>query len=135
MKRRIKVVCGVFWKGDPGSPEIALFKRSEPVQEFEFPGGKIELGESPKQALVRELDEELGVLTKVGSLVGRNTHEYENLIIDIESYLIHPADHRFELREHLEMQWVTEKTWNKLPIVAADLPLIQLAFEKIKNPD
>lgn len=135
MKRRIKVVCGVFWKGSAQAPEIALFKRSEPVQEFEFPGGKIELGESPKQALVRELEEELGVLTKVGPLVGRNTHEYDNLIVDIESYLINPADHQFDLREHLEMRWVSESQWKGLTVVAADLPLIQLAFEKIKNPD
>lgn len=134
MKRRIKVVCGVFWRGKPSAPEVALFKRAEPVKEFEFPGGKIELGESPKQALIRELEEELGVLTKVGPLVGKNTHEYENLIVDIESYLINPADHQFDLREHLEMVWVTESTWQSVKVVAADLPLIQLAFEKIKNP-
>lgn len=133
MKRRIKVVCGVFWKGSRNAPEIALFKRSEPVQEFEFPGGKIEPGESPKQALIRELEEELGVLTKVGDLVGKNTHEYENLIVDIESFLVNPGPHHFDLREHLEMKWVTEDSWSSLKIVEADLPLIELAFEKIKK--
>lgn len=133
MKRRIKVVCGVFWKGLKENPEIGLFKRSEPVQEFEFPGGKIEPGESPKQALIRELEEELGVVTKVGVLVGKNTHEYENLIIDIEAYLVNSGPHQFELREHLEMRWVNESNWKAIKIVEADLPLIRLAFEKIKK--
>jgi 8-oxo-dGTP diphosphatase len=133
VKRTIKVVCGVFWKGSNHSPEIALFKRAEPVQEFEFPGGKIEPGESPKQALIRELEEELGILTKVGILIGKNTHEYEQIIVDIESYLINPGNHQFQLREHLEMRWVTESDWQSLKVVEADLPLIQLAFEKIKK--
>lgn len=133
MKRRIQVVCGVFSRLQEGVPEVALFMRSEPVQEYEFPGGKIELGESPQQALQRELEEELGVLTKVGDLIGKNTHEYENLIVDIQAFMIKPGSFNFQMREHLGMVWVTTETWTNHKIVAADLPLIPMVFDRIKG--
>jgi mutator protein MutT len=126
-KKEIAVVCGVFYRRKNGIDELALFERTEPVFEFEFPGGKIDTGESEREALIRELDEELGVRVQVRDLIGRNDHAYERVIVSLAAYWVE-TDQAFQLREHRSLVWVSANNWRDLAVAGADHLLLEKAF-------
>ena len=73
---------------------------------WEFPGGKLEAGETPEGCLKRELAEEFGVRAEVGRFIGSVDADAEGLSIRLQAYeAVHRAG-EFELREHDEIRWV-----------------------------
>jgi 8-oxo-dGTP diphosphatase len=81
----IKVVCGIIWKD--GLLFIARRKAGKALAGFwEFPGGKLEKYEAPETALVRELEEELGMQVEVLDFFGSSVHAYETLSIKLIAY-------------------------------------------------
>ena len=68
---------------------VARRKTGKHLEGFwEFPGGKIEEGESPENSLQRELQEEFGVTVEVGAFLGENTHDYGSAIIRLRAYRV-----------------------------------------------
>lgn len=130
MKPQIQVVCGILHRQTSNGLELALFERKEPKREFEFPGGKIEPGESPIQALRRELQEELNVQVKVGAEVGKTTFEYTRVMIHLIAYWVEADHFNFILTDHHEWRWVNAQTWRNLKIAGPDIPLLEKLFEK-----
>lgn len=102
---------------------------------WEFPGGKIEQGETPEAALARELQEELGVVLEKCVELGRNRHKYaskpEELEIHFYAAAIKPgkiAPAAFE-----QVAWVLPKELGNYDFLAANLPLVaQLATGRLK---
>ena len=92
---------------------------------WEFPGGKIEEGESKEEALVREIDEELGCKIEVLQHVDDTTYEYEKVIVRLETYLSRIIGGTPKISEHAEIKWVPRKELNTLNWAPADIPAIE----------
>jgi len=93
---------------------------------WEFPGGKIEEGEQPRNALRRELEEELGILATVGDEVKRIQHEYPNGgMVELRFYLVREYEREIENRIFRDMQWAEPKNLPKYDFLEADLTLVR----------
>ncbi len=123
-KMRKLVVAGLLVKGD----RILLTQRTKDQSmplKWEFPGGKIEQGESPEQALVRELGEELGVQVLVGRIFEVVSHaypEFDLLMLVYPCRLVGNAQPT--CREVADLVWLEPAELGRYDILAADAPLV-----------
>ena len=123
-RTRKLVVAGLLVKGD----RILLTQRTKDQSmplKWEFPGGKIEPGESPEQALVRELGEELGVEVVVGSIfevVSHAYHDFDLLMLVYPCKLVGNAQPT--CREVADLRWLEPSELGDYDILAADAPLV-----------
>ena len=93
---------------------------------WEFPGGKIEPGETAEQALIRELDEELGIAAEIGPRVIQLRHRYRNgAAIDLQFFSVHSFSGEIENRIFKEIRWSPLRELPTLDFLAADLSLIR----------
>ncbi|HKQ09756.1 MAG TPA: (deoxy)nucleoside triphosphate pyrophosphohydrolase [Rhizomicrobium sp.] len=95
---------------------------------WEFPGGKIEGGECPEDALIRELGEELGIAVKQACLAPFTfaSHSYPNFHLLMPLYVCRRWDGIPQPRHHAALKWVRPKDMKDYPMPAADLPLIPM---------
>jgi 8-oxo-dGTP diphosphatase len=123
MPKRVRVVAGVLVR--EGRVLIAK-RRAGRVQAglWEFPGGKLEEGESPEEGLARELLEELSIRGRIGGLVGVGVFEYPELEVELLGYWVHDASGEFSLRDHDELRWVSPDEMTNYSFAPADLPLL-----------
>ena len=93
---------------------------------WEFPGGKVEKGESPEAAIIRELDEELGIETKQACLAPLTfaSHLYENFHLLMPLYVCRKWHGTAVARQHSELKWVRPVAMRNYPMPPADEPLI-----------
>ena len=93
---------------------------------WEFPGGKIEEGEQPRDALRRELDEELGIQATIGDELARIQHEYPNGgMVELRFYIVREYKGELENRIFKDIQWVVPKDLPKFDFLEADLTLVK----------
>lgn len=127
----IPVVTGVLKKG----PLVLVGKRPEGhtlAGQWEFPGGKIELGEQPQQALRRELFEELGIEADIGDLKLTWTHSYPEVGILLLFFEVLFWKGEPKPVHHTELKWVTFQELEQLEIPEANrklLPIIRKFIE------
>ncbi len=93
---------------------------------WEFPGGKVEYGETPEETLVRELDEELGIKTKVACLAPLTfaSHTYETFHLLMPLYVCRRYEGIPHGREGQALKWVKPQALRDYPMPPADEPLI-----------
>ena len=93
---------------------------------WEFPGGKLEPGETPEAALIRELDEELGISTKTACLApfAFASHAYGSVHLLMPLYVCRKWDGLPTAREHTALKWVRPQALRDYPMPPADEPLI-----------
>ena len=129
MKKHINVVAAVIVND---KNEILCALRS-PIMAlpnlWEFPGGKIEVGESHEVALAREIQEELGITIEVGKNVENTYYEYDTFTIQLISYFATILSGELNATEHAELKWMTPEKLLTLDWAPADIP----AVEKLKN--
>ena len=123
MKKRINVVGAVLTQGT----KILAAQRGEGMSlsgMWEFPGGKIEEGETPQEALRRELEEELLCSAEIGEKLETTEYEYDFGIVILTTFFGTIVDNEPTLTEHSELRWVEAAELGDLPWAPADIPAV-----------
>jgi len=93
---------------------------------WEFPGGKIELGEQPRDALRRELEEELGIQARIGDEVARLKHIYKNgNAVELRFFLVREYEGEVENRIFADVRWVERAELPGYDFLEADQELVR----------
>ncbi|MEJ5918800.1 MULTISPECIES: (deoxy)nucleoside triphosphate pyrophosphohydrolase [unclassified Corynebacterium] len=130
MKKRINVTGAVLVRDD----KVLAAKRGAGKSlagYWEFPGGKIEEGETPEQSLARELREELMCDAKVGEHVTTTEHEYDFGIVILSTYYCTLESGEPQLTEHEEIRWVNGSEMTELMWAPADIPAVEIISKEL----
>ena len=92
---------------------------------WEFPGGKVELGETQQECLKREIKEELELNIEVGEYLGESIYTYPNSKIKLIAYFATIVDGDMKLSVHDKIEWITINEIDKYDFAPADIPLIK----------
>lgn len=92
---------------------------------WEFPGGKVEPEETPQEALVREIKEELNSVIEVGELLDTVEYDYPEFHLSMDCFICKIKAGDLELKEHEDARWLTTETLDSVDWLPADLGLIQ----------
>jgi len=95
---------------------------------WEFPGGKIEEGESPEQSLCRELEEELNLRARVGQLLCCVPYEGDGISLELMVYRVDDFEGTPALREHQEIRWVAPRELRSYELADSDRKVVEQLF-------
>ena len=119
------MVAALILRGD----EILCCQRTEHqalALKWEFPGGKIDAGETPPQALRRELEEELGIQAEIGREIRRILHTYQNgNSVDLHFFAVDRYENELQNRIFREIRWVDRNELPDLDFLDADKELVR----------
>ena len=130
MKKTVKVVGAII---ENENNEILCALRSKDMslaKYWEFPGGKIEQGESISDAIVREIKEELGCTIEFIDVFYDNTHEYENVIVNLLTVKCKLVEGTPKANEHAKLLWLSKDYLESLIWAPADIPTIDKLLDK-----
>lgn len=121
--KTVRVVAAVICDGD------RIFATARGYGEFkgwwEFPGGKIEAGETPEEALVREIREELDTKIRVGKLIDTIEYDYPTFHLSMDCFWAEIVAGRLVLKEAEDARWLTKETLESVQWLPADASLIE----------
>ena len=125
--KKIEVVAAVIKK------ENMILATQRGYGEFkgkwEFPGGKIEKGEENREALKREIKEELDVEIEVGDFVTTVEYDYPEFHLTMHTYISKIVEGEIDLKEHMDMKWLSLDEIEKVDWLEADIDIV----EKLKK--
>jgi 8-oxo-dGTP diphosphatase len=120
----IIVTAGIIEKD--GLILIAQRKKGSNLEyKWEFPGGKLEKGETPEECLVRELFEEFGIVTRIKSFFCESKYDYSDISVNILAYNVEYIKGDFVLNSHEQIRWGHRYELYNFNFAEADRPLIK----------
>jgi 8-oxo-dGTP diphosphatase len=122
--RHIHVACAIIERYGLVLAAQRSATMSLPLK-WEFPGGKLEAGESPEECLRRELIEELGVTIAVGKALPRHTHSYDTFTVTLYPFVCTLESDTITLHEHAEIAWLPLGELHTLDWLEADKPVLK----------
>ena len=127
--KTVRVVAAVIRDGD----RIFATQRGygDYKDGWEFPGGKIEPGETPQEALARELKEELDITTIVGELIDTIEYDYPEFHLSMDCFWCKIAEGEPVLKEHEAARWLTKEKLDSVDWLPADVTLVEKIKEEI----
>ena len=91
---------------------------------WEFPGGKVEAGETPEQAIIREIHEELEAIIEVDSYLKTVEYDYPSFHLSMRCYVCHVVQGHLELLEHSAAKWLTASELDSVDWLPADVAVV-----------
>lgn len=127
--KEIKVVAAIIQKEN----KILATKRGygEFINMWEFPGGKIESGETKEQALLREIKEELNIEISVDKFAIDIEYQYPNFYLFMSCFMCSIKEGSIELLEHNDGKWITKEELNTLNWLPADIDAVNYLKENM----
>lgn len=119
-----EVVAALIWQGE----KFMICQRPPHKARgllWEFVGGKVEVGESPEEALIRECREELGVSLSVGEVFMDVTHEYPDLLVHLTLFHATIAQGEPQKLEHNDIRWITPMEIPNYDFCPADVEILE----------
>lgn len=128
--KNIKVVAAIIVDNDK------IFATQRGYGEFkdgwEFPGGKIEEGETPEEALVREIKEELDTKIKVNNKIDTVEYDYPNFHLSMDCFICNILEGDLILKEHEAAKWLSKDEFYSLDWLPADMGVIKKIEDYMK---
>ena len=131
MEKPVLQVVGAAIINDKGEVLCAQRGYGSLIGKWEFPGGKIEPGETPEQALAREIKEELDVEVEVEDLIDENYNEYSDRNINLKVYKCKYISGKIKDTEHQALKWTGPETIEKLDWAEADKPIVETYLDSL----
>ncbi|BBO93235.1 (deoxy)nucleoside triphosphate pyrophosphohydrolase [Desulfosarcina ovata] len=130
MRDIIKVTAAILEKN--GQIIIAQRKSGDHLSGlWEFPGGKIEPGESPEACLARELNEEFNIEVTIGDFLGSNVHHYDHISIELMAYRASWVSGTISMNDHKAYRWVTVDQLTEYEFTSADVPFVDMLLRRL----
>ena len=128
--KTVNVVAAIIVKDD----KILATQRGygEFINQWEFPGGKIEDGETKEEALIREVKEELNVLINIEKFAINIKYQYPNFFLDMDCYIASLKEGKIELLEHNNAKWLTVEELDSINWIPADIQIIDFLKEEFE---
>lgn len=123
-RRHIHVSCAIIERDGLVLAARRSAAMSMPLK-WEFPGGKIDPGETPEQCLKRELLEELGVAISVGAALEPVTHDYPSFTVTLYPFVCGMEGDEITLHEHAAIAWLAPEALSSLEWAEADGPILE----------
>lgn len=119
----IPVAAAVIFK----EQQLLIARRAQHKSQagfWEFPGGKIEMGETPEACLLRELKEELAIEVKVNYFLMESVHHYDQISIVLKAYHCSYSRGDIQLQDHDKIEWISPSEFNQYNFAPADRPFL-----------